>query len=137
MAIRKVKQYSDRGKIKDLASRQESEAPALPSELRLKRLYEHAKLHNDVGILNALGFITTDYVGDKNALPLTAYRIKQIIADISSRPGNRIRELKELFDTCVSPPLSQAALDYLFLQKVIKKVASKKREPSFRRVEVI
>lgn len=31
-ALRKIKQYYDRGKIKDLASRQESEAELLPSE---------------------------------------------------------------------------------------------------------
>jgi len=134
MSIRKVKQYSDRGKIKDLGSRHESEAPTLPSELRLKKLYEYAKLHNDVGILNALGFITTEYVGDKNALPLTVYRIKQIVADISSRPGSKVQELKEFFDRCINPSLSQEAMDYLFLRKMLKKVASKNREPAFRRV---
>lgn len=134
MSIRKVKQYSDRGKIKDLGSRHESEAPTLPSELRLKKLYEYAKLHNDIGILNALGFITTEYVGDKNALPLTIYRIKQIIADISSRPGNKIQELKEFFEECINPPLSKEAMDYISIKKTLKKVASKNKKPSFRRV---
>lgn len=85
MPIRKVKQYSDRGKIQDLNNKRESEAPPLSSELRLQRLYEHAKKHNDHGILKELGFITTDYVEDKNALPLTVYRIRQIVADIKSK----------------------------------------------------
>ena len=101
MPIRKVKQYSDRGKIKDLASKHESEAPPLPSELRLKMLYEHAKQHNDTGILNALGFITTDYVADKNALPLIAYRIRQTVADIKSKSSEPIdkfgQELSKIF----------------------------------------
>lgn len=85
MSIRKIKQYSDRGKIKDLTNKQESEAPFLSSELRLQKLYEYASKHNDHGILKELGFITTDYVEDKTALPLTIYRIRQIVADIKSK----------------------------------------------------
>jgi len=136
MPIRKVKQYSDRGSIKDLASgsnKQESEVPFLPSELRLKKLYEYAKLHNDTGILTALGFITTDYVGNKNALPLTAYRIKQIVADISSRIGNKIQEWKNILDKIMPEPLSKEAQNYINLKNMISKIASKKK-PSFRRV---
>jgi hypothetical protein len=85
MSIRKIKQYSDRGKIQDLTNKRESEAPPLPSELRLKRLYEHAKSSNDQSILKELGFITTDYVEDKTALPLTIFRLRQTVADIKSK----------------------------------------------------
>lgn len=85
MPIRKVKQYSDRGKIKDLTNKQESEAPLLPSELRLQKLYEYASKNNNHNVLKELGFITTDYIDDKNALPLTVYRIRQIVADIKSK----------------------------------------------------
>lgn len=134
MSVRNVKQYSDRGKIKDLASRHESEAPILPSELRLKKFYEYAKLHNDIGILTAIGFITTDYVSNKNALPLTVYRIKQIVADISSRPGNKIQEFKELFESSISPILSKEASVYLQINKMIKSATAKK-PPAFRRVK--
>lgn len=85
MPIRKVKQHSDRGKIQDLTNKQESEALLISSELRLKTLYEHAKQNNNYGVLKELGFITTDYIEDKNALPLTIYRLRQIVADIKSK----------------------------------------------------
>jgi hypothetical protein len=134
MTFRKVKQYSDRGKIKDLASKHESEAEFLPSELRLRRLYEYAKQHNDQGILNTLGFITTEYVEDKNALPLIAYRIKQVIADISSKSGDKIQKLKNEFEDCFSPPLSAEASDYISRNQMIKS-ASLKKPPVFRRVK--
>jgi hypothetical protein len=134
MPIRKVKQYSDRGKIQDLASKQESEAPPLPSELRLRRLYEYAKQHNDTGILNALGFITTDYVADKSALPLIAYRIRSVIADIKSKSGTKIQQMTEELQGCFGPPLSKEAADYITVNKMVK-VASKKMPPVFRRVK--
>lgn len=85
MSFRKIKQYSDRGKIQDLANKHESEAPPLPFEMRLKMLYEHAKNANNDSILKELGFITTDYIEDKNALPLTIFRLRQIVADIKSK----------------------------------------------------
>ncbi len=133
MPIRKVKQYSDRGKIQDLTNKHESEAPPLPSELRLRRLYEYAKQHNDTGILNALGFITTDYVADKSALPLIAYRIRSVIADIKSKSGAKIQQMTEELQNCFGPPLSKEATDYITVNKMVK-VASKRMPPVFRRV---
>jgi hypothetical protein len=134
MPIRKVKQYSDRGKIKDLASKQESEAQPLPSELRLQRLYEYAKQHNDHGILNALGFITTDYVADKNALPLTVYRIRQVVADIKSRSSEPIdlfgQELSKFFGI-----EHTAESDAYWDKKRMVKSAAVKKPPVFRRVK--
>lgn len=125
MSIRKIKQYSDRGKIQDLTNKHESEAPPLPFELRLKRLYEHAVNANDHGILKELGFITTDYVGDKTALPLTIYRIKQIVADIKSKSPEIDR---------LSAQLSKLLFDIDPLENKLVKSASRKL-PIFRRVK--
>lgn len=132
MTFRKVKQYSDRGKIKDLASRQESEAKDSPSEQRIRRLYEYAKLHHDDGILNALGFITTEYIEDKTALPLTIYRIKKIIADITSRSGENIQRIKNELAGCFGPPIGIAAFAYIHKKQLIK--TADRRPPVFRRV---
>lgn len=134
MSIRNVKQYSDRGKIQDLNNKRESEAPPLPSELRLKRFYEYAEQHNDYGILNGLGFITTNYVSDKNALPLTIYRISNIVADIKSKSGDKIQKMTEELQDCFESSLSVKASDYLFTNKIVK-VACRKMPPVFRRVK--
>ena len=134
MPIRKVKQYSERGKIQDLANKHESEAPPLPSELRLKRLYEYAKQHNDTGILNALGFITTDYVADKSALPLIAYRIKQTVGDIKSKSSEPIDEFGQELSKIFGIEHTVEADAYWSKRKVVK-TASARRPPVFRRVK--
>jgi hypothetical protein len=135
MSVRKVKQYSDRGRIQDLNNERESEAPQLSSsELRLKRLYEYAMSTNDAGILSALGFITTDYVADKTALPLTIYRIKQIVADIKSKSGDKIEKMTEELQNCFKFPVSQKAANYIYRNKMIK-TAGRKDPPVFRRVK--
>lgn len=134
MPTRNVKQYSDRGKIQDLNNKRESEAPPLPSELRLKRLYEYAEQHNDQGILEGLGFITTGYVSDKNALPLTIYRIRNIVADIKSRSGDKIQQMTEELQNCFKFPVSKKAANYIFNNNIAK-VASRKMPPVFRRVK--
>ena len=100
MAIRSVKSYSDRGSLKNLTKRQEDEVPFSPSELRIKKLYDYACAHTDVGILDSLGFITTDYIHDKNALPLSVYRLRKIVAEISAKPGSKILEMKQDLDNC-------------------------------------
>ncbi len=125
MSIRKIKQYSDRGKIKDLTNKQESEAPLLSSELRLQKLYEYASKHNDHGILKELGFITTDYVEDKTALPLTIYRIRQIVADIKSKSPEIDR---------LSAQLSKLLFGIDQSEKKMVKSANRKL-PIFRRVK--
>jgi hypothetical protein len=125
MSIRKIKQYSDRGKIQDLTNKRESEAPILPSELRLKRLYEHAKNSNDQSILKELCFITTDYVEDKNALPLTIFRLRQIVADIKSKSPEIDR---------LGVQLSKLLFGIDQLDKKMVKSANRKL-PIFRRVK--
>lgn len=100
MAIRTVKQYSDRGSLKALTQRQEDEVPFTSSELRIKKLYDYASTHADARLLDCLGFVTTDYIENKNAIPLSVYRLRKIVSDIVSKSGSKILELKQNLDNC-------------------------------------
>ena len=100
MPIRPVSSYSDRGKIKNLNNLHENEVPFTSIELRLKELYTYAHTHADTNLLNCLGFITTDYINEKNALPLSVYRLRKIVADISNRLDSKILEMKQNLDNC-------------------------------------
>lgn len=121
MPFRKVKQHSDRGSIKDLAQKQESESPLLPSEIRLKRLFEFAQNNKDHNLQAALGFITTDYIHDKSALPLIVYRLRKTIADIKSKSPGKIEKLQLQFEKCFG------------INPVRIKTASAWKSPIFRR----
>lgn len=135
MPIRTVKHHSDRGSLKNIVKDQEgNDIKPLPSELRLKKLFEYSKLHKNEKLLSALGFITTDYIEDKNAIPLSVYRLRKIVDDISSRPDSKISEIKNQLEQCFGAVLSKAANDYLNQRKVIRKIASICR-PSFWRAE--
>ncbi|CAB4197065.1 hypothetical protein UFOVP1290_585 [uncultured Caudovirales phage] len=133
MVTRMVNQYSDRGNIKDLANKHEAEIGISKCEMRLKSLYEYAKLNNNNLMLNSLGFITTNYIDDKNALPLTVYRIRKIVEEIKSKSGNNIALLKKQFDDCFSYEISKMASDYISNRQIIKRAMITKR-PVFRRV---
>lgn len=137
MPIRTVKQHSDRGKIKDLARTfdvTETEVSPSPFELRMKKLFEFAQLCKDQKLQSALGFITTDYVSDKNALPLTAYRVRQMISDIKSKSNGEIDRLsQDLAGYMMEDEISPEAIDYITRKKRIK-TASARKAPLFRRV---
>lgn len=140
MPIRRVSQRSDRGSIKDIAHPQEinvtnRELPPTASELRYKKLYEYATTYKDTRLAQALGVITTDYIADKNALPLSIYRIRQVVEDIKSRSGVEIEKLQQQFAEHLANPVSQQIVDYLSIKKAIRKVASARKTP-FRRVSV-
>lgn len=134
MPTRRVKTYSDRGSIRDLGKTkpQEEEIPT-PAELRLKRLYEYAQVHRDSQLLSALGFITTDYISDKNALPLSIYRIRQIIGDIKKKSGSKIDELAQEFAVHFQNPHQDVINIFLGLRS-LEKIASPRKPPVFRRV---
>lgn len=100
MSYRTVKQYSDRGSLKNLTQRQEDEVPFSSAELRIKTLYDYATLNHDEPLLDSLGFITTDYIGDKNALPLSVYRLRKIVEDRQNKFGNTIANMKQDLDNC-------------------------------------
>ncbi len=138
MPIRKVKQHSERGSIKDLIAQVEKsvlpeEFPPTSSEIRMKKLFEHAQACRDKKMMAALGIITTDYIQDKDALPLSAYRIKQIIDDIKAKSPGKIEKLQAQFEGCFDSGISDKLLDYLAKRRV--KTASVKRPPAFRRVK--
>lgn len=139
MSIRKVKSYSDRGSIKDLRSSSdvsETELQALPSELRMKKLYEFAQACKDTNLQAALGFITTDYISDKTALPLSVYRLRKTIDDIKSKSGDKIDKLTQQFSSYFGDGLSAVAQEYL-KQKSLVKTASIRKAPSFWRVRKV
>lgn len=135
MPIRSVKQHSDRGSLKNLVKAQEEgdNLPPEPFELRMRQLFEYCKLHKDEKMSSALGFITTDYISDKNALPLSVYRLRKIVDDISSRSDSEVSQLKNKFDEYLSADLSEEARAYLGRNKM-KKLA-KVRRPSFWRAK--
>ena len=130
MPIRTVKQHTDRGKIKDLARTievVESEVAPSPFELRMKKLFEFAQLCKDTNMQAALGVITTDYIADKNALPLSAYRIRQMISDIKSKSSGEIDRLsQDLSGYMMGDEISQDAIDYITRKKRIKTASARK-----------
>jgi len=139
MPIRRVSQLSDRGSIKDLVHPREAEVglykePPTPAELRFKKLYEYAQTYKDIKLQGALGIITTDYIGDKNALPLSVYRLKKVVEDIKSRLGHEIEKLEQQFMSHLSDPVSSELVDYLSKKRI--KTAAVRKPPIFRRVSV-
>lgn len=139
MPIRLVSQRTDRGSIKDLVRPRETqvgldqELPFTPSELRYRKLYEYARTYKDKKLQQAIGVITTDYIGDKTALPLSVYRIKQVVEDIKSKSGLEIQKLEKQFANHLHSGVSTDVVDYLAKRKAIKKSASVRQLP-FRRV---
>lgn len=134
MPIRPVKQHSDRGKIKDLTRVEDcyqSEEIRIPSELRMKRLVEFAESSKDKKMQSAMGFITTDYIADKNALPLSAYRIRQVVADIKSKSSGQIDELTQEFQSCISFERDPEAEAYWNNKQAMVKNASVRKSPAF------
>lgn len=135
MPIRTVKQRSERGSLKDLANASElaaeSQYQPLPSELRMKTLFEYAQLNKDQDLQSSLGIITTDYISDKNALPLSVYRIRKIVADIKSKSGAQIDQLSQQFLQCLSSELSPETVDYFNKRNLRVKTASVKKPAIF------
>lgn len=146
MAIRTVKQRSDRGSIKDIKASNE-EVQEFPyaithknldptkTELRLQKLYEFAQHNNDADLLSATGFITTNYIADKNALPLSIYRLRKTVDDIKSKSGNRINEWAAELSGCFTESLSDAlGQEYTRFKSMVKN-ASPRKPPKFWRVD--
>lgn len=146
MPARPIRQYSERGSLKDIKAQNE-EAQAFPYEvnsitveptpleLRLQKLYDYSKKNNDQDLLAASGFITTDYIADKNAMPLSAYRLRKTIDDIKSKSPGKIESLSQDFLTCLAPiePTTESTA-YWKNKLAMVKTASVKKAPVFRRV---
>lgn len=138
MSIRRVKQHTDRGNIKDLQPHEVEvelyKGPFTTAELRFKKLYEYSQQHKDAKLQQSMGIITTDYIDDKTALPLSVYRIKKIVEDIKSRSGSQIEKLEEQIAGHLHNPVSEELLDYLSSKRI--KTASPRKSPIFRRVSL-
>lgn len=146
MPTRPTKSYSERGSLKDIKAQNE-EAQAFPYEvnsitveptaleLRLQKLYDFSKKNNDQDLLAASGFITTDYIADKSAMPLSAYRLRKTIDDIKSKSPGKIESLSQDFLTCLAPiePTTESTA-YWKNKLAMVKTASVKKPPVFRRV---
>lgn len=137
MPIRTVKQHSARGSLKYIANArrkayQESlEIEPTSFELRIRSLFEFAESTKDKELQSTLGFITTDYIADKNALPLIAYRIRHEVADIKSKSPGIDKLSQELSGFLNQLEISPEAESYWKNKLALKKTASKKRAPSF------
>jgi hypothetical protein len=138
MPLRAVKQQTDRGSLKNLVHPQEAavglyQDPPTQTELRFKKLCEYAQGAKDRKMQQALGIITTDYISDKNALPLSVYRLRQIVADIKSRSAGQIEQLEKQFASHIGNEINQKVIDYTTRRWRIK-TASVRKPPVFRRV---
>lgn len=125
--------YSDRGKISDLNKQKETE-DLTSCEKRLKKLYLYATTYRDDNLYNSLGFITTDYIGNKSAIGLSLIRLKQIVNDIRSKSGSRINDLANLLASCFRRDSDEIYLDWFYKNKKIIKSATAIKPPSFRRI---
>lgn len=98
-----------------------------PSEIRLKKLYEYAEKNRDNVLKESLGFITTDYIGDKNALPLSVYRLRKTVEDIKNHSAIKINQFTEqlynLFPEKLSDILGKEYKNY----KTMRKTAARKK----------
>lgn len=128
----KIKQYSDRGKISELNKEVSQDIPFSPAEIRLKKLYEYASTYRDKVLQKCLGFITTDFISDKNAFPLNIYRLKELVRDINSKSPDKISQMRKELENCFIDPISDETKNFLQKRAMIK-TAGIKRSPSFRR----
>jgi hypothetical protein len=133
MSIRRAPQYSDRGSIRDLVSDPMPAVKFTSAELRYKKLYEYAQINKDQKLISAMGIITTDSIGDKKALSLNTYRIRQDINNIKAKSPDKFVQLTSQFESFFNEPVSEAYLDYLNKARIIKS-ASVRKPPVFRRV---
>lgn len=133
MPIRAVKPRSDRGSIKNIASptAEEDVEPATPFELRLKQLYETSQVLRSKELQSASGFITTDYIADKNAIPLSAYRLRNVVSEIMSKNSVAINQLSQQMSGYIQDEIGAEAIAYITGRKILQKVASVRPAPSF------
>ena len=128
-----TKIYSDRGSLSDLVNKLSNQnifsddiAPS-PYELRIKKLYEFAELYKNNELKDSLGFVTTDYISDKNALPLSIYRLREIVSSLKAKPNNKINELTNELNACFG-------LDVISTVNVKNKFVKLANKLPFRRV---
>lgn len=97
MAIRAVKQRSDRGSIKDLQNGDDNNYPATPIELRLKELYEYATVTRNEELQNSLGLVPIN--GAPND-PISIFRHREYVESLSAKLADKIEQTKKELEGC-------------------------------------
>ncbi len=111
----------------------------MSTEERLQKLFTTAMNSGNPKLISALGIITTKHVGDKRAVSIHIYRLKEIIANVRAKLGTYIDELEKEYITWLQPTeLAPVTESYLtrrsYMTKELVKTASKFQGPVFRRV---
>jgi len=124
--VRYHKSYSDRGKLSELSNRHEDQdIPPTEFELRAREMYNISQISNDKSLEESLGFITfANYSGDPNMLPLSVFRLREIVNDISSHKSAEIskmfNELKDIFPLPPEKPIKKkASVIYNIFRRII------------------
>ena len=101
---RRVKQYTDRGSIKDIQQRvndsleEDPELPPTPDELRIKGLYEQAMVTRDQALLDSLGLIVmTGPAKD----PVALYRHREYVRGLKEKYAAEVEQSKEELSQCL------------------------------------
>ena len=97
MAIRAVKQRSDRGSIKNLQNGDDEYYPPTAIELRLKELYEYATVTRNEELQNSLGLIPIS--GATND-PISIFRHREYVDSLSAKMADKIEETKKILEGC-------------------------------------
>lgn len=105
MAIhRAIKQFTDRGSIKDIQDRannsleENPELPPTPDELRIKGLYEQAMVTRDQALLDSLGLIVmTGPAKD----PVALYRHREYVRSLKEKYAAEVEQSKQELTQCL------------------------------------
>ncbi len=108
MPYKTVKQYSDRGSIRDLKERQENGddgSPATSFELRVKELYEYAMVRNDDALIESLGIIA---INGSPKDPISVFRHREYVNSLSEKLASQVEQTKlELDVYFTANPISE------------------------------
>lgn len=116
MPIRSVtKKYSDRGSLKDLVSIKTDDLdPPTTFELRLKKMYEYEEIRNNTvyrsntvcgAISSAIGFIVMKGSDKREEYPVTLYRHREYINNLSSSLKDKIAKTRKELEKCFNPTI--------------------------------
>lgn len=145
MVYRTVKQYSDRGSIKDIQKavvddlREDKNLPPTTFELRLKSLYEHAIIGHDQDLIDSLGLIVMS--GPPNN-PVSIMRHREYVNSLKNKKANDsipefLFDLEHMSNKMINSKYKQIrALNVILDDELVKVASSEYKSPlrSFRRV---
>jgi hypothetical protein len=100
MSIRRVKQQSDRGSLKDIQNGDNDEKlPPTQYELRIKDLYENALMSNNQALIASLGIIEAPS-DPKNPVSLLKHR--EYIKNLEAQLGGKVAQTKQELSNCLA-----------------------------------